>query len=154
MPSSFVNINTSGRQGIEDPSQSRWRGIALPFNRQPKGFFEPKGTRDVIWSSIVNILLTPLGTRIHLPEFGSRLPELLFEPNDDLLMALSRSYIQDAIAKWEPRVRIIRSDVFRDTFNEYRLHVSLAYEVVQEGIEENRSLLVSRSSTLAVESIA
>lgn len=143
-------VNFTGRKGLEDPSVSRWKGITAPFSRGTKGAFEPKGTRDVIWSSIVNILLTPIGTRIMLPEFGSMVPSMVFEPNDDLLMQMCRAYVFDAINRWEPRVQISRADVFRDQFDDHRLHLSLTYEIVNEGIVEERSLIVSQSTQLAL----
>jgi phage baseplate assembly protein W len=42
-----------------------------------------------------------------LPEFGSRLSELQFETNDDVLQSLLRLYTLEALRKWEGRVRWI-----------------------------------------------
>lgn len=140
-----------GRLGLNDPGNSRYRGIAVPFNRTPDGYFGAKGTRDVIWSSIVNILLTPIGTRIMIPEFGSRVPELVFEPNDDLLQAQARIYIFEAIQKWEPRVRLLSAVAYRDIFSDQSLHVDLSYEIVRDSTTDSRSLILSQSGQFATE---
>lgn len=90
----------------EVPVRHNWRGIAAPITRSGGDYFSSKKTMDLIWSSIVLILGTPVGTRIMLPEFGSSIPTLLFEPNDEVLEGLLKRYIIDAIARWEPRVNI------------------------------------------------
>jgi phage baseplate assembly protein W len=57
-----------------------------------------------IEQSIMDILNTPQGTRLFLPEYGSRIKKLLFEPNDSALKALLALTIQEAIEAWETRV--------------------------------------------------
>lgn len=57
--------------------------------------------------SIKIILDTKIGTRIFLPEFGSRLSELLFEPNDEVLFDLLSLFITEALNKWEKRVKVL-----------------------------------------------
>ena len=59
-----------------------------------------------IHESIWQVLSTRPGERFFLPEFGSRLPELVFQPNDVVFRALARQYIVDAVRRWEKRVVI------------------------------------------------
>jgi len=47
----------------------------------------------LIQQSIVDILNTPKGGRFFLPQYGSRLRELIFEVNDDLLIDLMKVFI-------------------------------------------------------------
>ena len=58
--------------------------------------------------SIRRILLTPIGTRVMLPEFGSRLWELIDKEIDDEWIILAIEYTYEAIEKWEERVEITR----------------------------------------------
>ncbi len=58
---------------------------------------------SVIEDSIVKILTTKKGTRFFVPEYGCRLSELMFEPNDEVLLALIRIEALDALIKWETR---------------------------------------------------
>lgn len=61
----------------------------------------------VVEQSIVDILRTPVGTRLFLPEYGSRLHELTFEQNDEILIGAARMLIIESIAMWERRTRFI-----------------------------------------------
>lgn len=91
----------------ELPPVKAYRGLALPITRYGGDYFASKELLDLVWSSIVLILSTPIGTRIMLPEFGSRISDLLWEPNDEVLRSLAKTYIIDAIGRWEPRVQIL-----------------------------------------------
>lgn len=59
-----------------------------------------------IEESIRDILITPLGSRVMLPEYGSRLFELIDKRVDDEFRAKLAYYVIDAVTKWEPRVKI------------------------------------------------
>lgn len=61
----------------------------------------------LVEQSITIILNTPKGTRFMLPEFGSRLKELVFEPNDEVLEDLLDTFIYEAIRDWEKRVEYV-----------------------------------------------
>lgn len=56
--------------------------------------------------SIKDILLTPLGSRVMLPEYGSRLFELIDRRIDDSFRADLAWYVIEAVQKWEKRVKI------------------------------------------------
>jgi len=60
----------------------------------------------LIQQSIVDILNTPKGGRFFLPQYGSRLRELIFEVNDDLLIDLMKVFIVGALNEWEKRIAI------------------------------------------------
>jgi hypothetical protein len=56
--------------------------------------------------SIARILTTPLVSRVNMPEYGSRLFELIDKPvNDEWILDATR-YTFEAIEKNEPRVSI------------------------------------------------
>jgi phage baseplate assembly protein W len=57
--------------------------------------------------SINHILSTRIGERFFLPEFGSRLYELVFEPNDYILEDLLKLYVSEALSKWEKRIKLL-----------------------------------------------
>lgn len=82
-------------------------GFTFPQKLNSKGFFEfSNDIQTLVKQSIHQILGTRIGERVMVPEFGSRLPELLFEPIDDVTLVLARVYTIDAIEKWEPRVSL------------------------------------------------
>lgn len=41
-----------------------------------------------------------------LPEYGSRLPYLVFEPDDEILHVLLKTETADALRRWEKRITI------------------------------------------------
>lgn len=59
-----------------------------------------------IKQSINDILTTPLGSKLFNPDYGSRLEELTFEQNDEILISLIEMFIAEAISFWEQRIRL------------------------------------------------
>jgi phage baseplate assembly protein W len=62
--------------------------------------------RNEIQQAIEIILMTPIGHRVMRPWFGSRLHELLFEPNNAETAARAAQYAEEALLMWEPRITI------------------------------------------------
>jgi hypothetical protein len=54
------------------------------------------------------ILGTNPGERLMLPDFGSRLKMLLFEPNDQILVEQVRAETAGALQKWDPYINVVR----------------------------------------------
>jgi phage baseplate assembly protein W len=55
--------------------------------------------------SIVDILTTPIGSRVMRRSYGSRLFELVDQPINDRLKVQIYSATAEALGKWEPRFR-------------------------------------------------
>lgn len=81
------------------------QGVAYPLTVE-SGSFKLATAKQLIKGSITMILTTPIGSRYFNPSFGSRLYELLWEPNDLVLAASLRDFTADAISKWEKRIEI------------------------------------------------
>ena len=92
-------------------------GIAFPLsftNSRKVGTIRQSNAGERINDSIHIILATRIGERLMNPEFGSRLPELVFEPNDASLKRLLVYYTSDALKRWEKRVEVIRVVILSD----------------------------------------
>lgn len=61
---------------------------------------------DHIRQSVIDILTTPLGTRVMLPDYGSNLQDLVDNPSDPVLAIKIIMASAGALAKWEPRIRV------------------------------------------------
>jgi phage baseplate assembly protein W len=61
---------------------------------------------DQIKADLLQLLLTNPGERVMLPEYGTPLRELFFEPNDPTLEVEAKRLIADSITRWEPRIEI------------------------------------------------
>lgn len=118
------------------------KGLKYPFQFQSvSGGTEvsaaPSREHEHIRESIMQILGTRPGERFMNPEFGSRLNELVFEQNDEVLKGLVRHYVIDAIKRWEKRV-IITGVTFDDpqqNVDRNLLGVRISYRVIQSQVE-------------------
>ena len=68
----------------------------------------PLSGNDHLRQSILNILTTPVGTRVLRREYGSELPELVDAPVDAALVGRIRRATADALNRWEPRIQVTR----------------------------------------------
>lgn len=84
-------------------------------------------SKKTIEQSIVSALNTDKGSRFFLPQYGSRLNELLFEPNDLVLKSLIRQFVLEAIQEWEKRVKFL--DVTIDIQEEV-VNCTIMYRIV------------------------
>lgn len=96
------------------------RGWRLPLNldtRQqthsllPNLHFQQQLVRltdeeNEIEQAIRIILLTAPGERVMRPEFGCRIHELVFEPNNRATAVQAEQYITEALGRWEPRIAV------------------------------------------------
>lgn len=63
--------------------------------------------------SVLNILTTPLGSRVYRRYYGSRLFELLDQPSNDAWAVEVYAATASALARWEPRLSVKRVQVTR-----------------------------------------
>lgn len=81
-----------------------WSDIDSEFRLDSAGGIIVRPDIESVRQSIDNILRTRKGERLFLPQFGSSLEDLIFEPMDELsLMRVSRR-IKDEIEFWDNRV--------------------------------------------------
>ena len=58
--------------------------------------------------SIADILMTPLGSRVMRPDYGSLLPDLIDQPFNGTTRLRMFGAIAGALGRWEPRISITR----------------------------------------------
>ncbi|MFG3876028.1 GPW/gp25 family protein [Escherichia coli] len=61
--------------------------------------------------SVIDILSTPVGSRVLLREYGSRLFSLLDNPQDDFTRVRIVRETATALERWEPRLTLRRVEV-------------------------------------------
>jgi len=84
----------------------KFLGLQYPLTKTARGIMAQKNGVDQIKADLLQLLLTNPGERVMLPEFGTPLRELFFEPNDDALAAEAERMVGEAIDAWEPRVEL------------------------------------------------
>jgi phage baseplate assembly protein W len=102
-------------------------GITLPL-RLVNGAAPLDTGVDLIKASIRFLLSWTFGTRFFLAEYGSRLEDLLEEPNDDVLNHLVYTMVSEAIAKWETRVTVLDTNISRDDLG--KTDISVYYQII------------------------
>lgn len=83
-----------------------------------------------IENSIKDILQTPLGSRVMLPEYGSRLYELIDKKIDDEFRANLSWYVIEAVEKWEKRIKI--DEVKLVSLDSHKLKIKLVLTSTEE----------------------
>lgn len=105
------------------PSNQRFIGLQYPLIKTSRGILAQKTGIDQIKADMLQLLLTNPGERVMLPEFGTPLRKLLFEPNDPALTLQAKQMIQKSLEQWEPRVVIsqvvVTSSIDDDFLNSY-----------------------------------
>jgi phage baseplate assembly protein W len=136
------------------------KGLRFPFAFQKRSGGAQVSTvtsldHAHIHESILQILGTRPGERLMNPEFGSRLKDLVFEPNDFVFKGLIRRYVIDAIERWETRVYVtdVTFDDSPETVDANTIPVRISYRVIDTQVEGNlvwpfcREELVGSSDT-------
>lgn len=86
-------------------------GLPYPVIKHPRGFFRTQSDINQVKSDLLILLLTNPGERVMLPNFGTPLRQLMFEPNDATIVQQARQMIINSINTFEPRVTIEQIDI-------------------------------------------
>jgi uncharacterized protein len=105
-------------------------GWAFPIGVDARGRVALARREKDIDEAIRMILLTPKGQRVMRPEFGCQIHDLIFAPNDATTAGLATYYVEDALAMWEPRIRVLEVDASADSYDPARLLITIRYEVL------------------------
>jgi phage baseplate assembly protein W len=81
--------------------------------------------REAIWI----ILSTAPGERLMRPDFGCGIHDFVFAPNNARTTGLIRFHVEEALARWEPRIQLESVEVETDPGDPAVLLVSIDYRV-------------------------
>jgi Bacteriophage baseplate protein W len=99
----------------------------------------------VIWSeyeesireSILLILGTVKGERVMRPDFGCGIHELVFSANNISTATLVIFYVEEALKKWEPRIKLINVDANPDNNKKERMNIDIEYKAISTNTRYN-----------------
>lgn len=91
--------------------ENKFLGAPYPIVKHQRGLLRTQRGVNQIKSDLLQLLLTNPGERVMLPDFGTPLRELLFEPNTPALEDTVKNMISNSIRSWEPRVAIEQIEV-------------------------------------------
>jgi len=94
-----------------DPDKKFGIGFPLNYNRESYGFFKQNQTYfEQIQDNIKNLIMTKIGERPGNVQFGCRIHEFIFEPNEpEVLNTRCSEAIKEALAQWLPHVSLLRT---------------------------------------------
>lgn len=119
------------------------KGMAFPPRVGVDGRIAWSEGEDNIRESMRVILMTEPNERLRLAQFGAGLGRFLFEPNIVVTHTLIRERIQDALARWEPRIRVESVEVVADRIDPQAAIATITYRLVATQTLERVSLAVS-----------
>src|SRR5688572_19126601 len=118
------------------------RGWAFPFRFDAaSGQLAMTSAEENIRENITIILGTKLGERQMMPDFGCRIHELLFAPNTQGTAHMAQLYVQSALERWEPRIKVIQVRAKPDTAG--AIHVDVQYKITSMGSVHTIAQVVS-----------
>lgn len=82
---------------------------------------------EVTRQAILLVLLTAPGERVMRPEYGCRLRDLAFAPNDDTTAGLAMHHVRRALSRWVPEAELLRIDADTDPDDAGVLVVKVRY---------------------------
>lgn len=105
------------------------QGLAFPLQiSQQGGLALARGVTD-IEQAIRIILGTMPGERIMRPEFGSRIHELVFAPDNASTRRLAAYYVEEALGRWEPRIDVLEVNASSDPNRPGALLIEIQYQI-------------------------
>ena len=119
--------------------------IKFPFtSNNVEGFFIDlnETIADKVLSEILHVILTPKGSRLRMPDFGTDLVKYIFEMNDEKEWPRVKGEIKECVSKYVPRVVINDVRVLREEGNDNTLLLDLDYSVKAGLTEENKRVVV------------
>jgi phage baseplate assembly protein W len=114
-------------------------GWAFPPRIDARGRVAMARQERDVEEAIRIILLTSKGQRVMRPEFGCRIHDLAFAPNNASLMGLASYYVEEALNMWEPRIRVVEVTARADPDFPERLLVDVSYQI--KATADRRSLV-------------
>ena len=98
--------------------KNKFSGAPYPIVSTARGLLATQRGVDQIKADLLQLLLTNPGERVMLPNFGTPLREIMFEPNDKTSSEHVRDIIINSIRTWEPRITIEHIDVLNQADQE------------------------------------
>jgi phage baseplate assembly protein W len=118
-------------------------GFAFPFRIEAGGVATESGIRKLN-DNIAHLLLTSVGERVMLRDYGGGLRQLLHDPNNDAMRAIVQRQVAKAIGTYEPRVLVQAVNLTQDEPGGV-LNINVQYIVRQTSQVQTMSVPVDLS---------
>jgi len=111
------------------------QGITFPIQLDSRGAAIIDSGTAIVRKSILGIINWPLATRFFNNVYGSRIEDVMDEPNDTILMGLLNHFVIESINQWETRVINVQTSIQRK--NENIMEIFLKYTLINTQKEDS-----------------
>jgi uncharacterized protein len=115
------------------------KGWRFPVSVNLTGGLSSSAFEENVRQSIFIILGTAPGERVMRPDFGCRIHDLMFAPNNDVTSVRAAYYCEEAIYKYEPRIAEVEVQALPNPVEPNRLDINIAYVIA--GSNDKRNLV-------------
>jgi len=131
---------------VTDAANLFGRGFSFPPRIDANGQVAwSEGTKN-IREAIQVILLTEIGERLMLTDFGAGLKHFLFEPNTVETRRLIEERITQALEQWEPRIQLQEVNVAEDANDSQQAIATINYKLIATQQTERVSVQLNLGS--------
>ena len=113
------------------------KGWRFPVAINLTGGISISAYEENVRESMFVILGTAPGERIKRPDFGCRIHDLMFAPNNYVTAALAEHYCEEALLKFEPRVGLVEVKAGPHPDEPNRLDIRISYTISNENNVRN-----------------
>ena len=116
------------------PIRKFYKGFSSRVYHDQGGDFSVYNVQCVT-EDLLNHIFTLKGERVHMPDFGTRIPLMVFEPNDQDSLDVIEEDLR-AVFEYDPRVELLGLDLLPDEDTNVFVAVAklryLEFDVVQD----------------------
>src|SRR5688572_10223168 len=123
----------------DDSREFLGKGWRFPVSVNLTGGLSSSAFEENVRQSIFIILGTAPGERVMRPDFGCRIHDLMFAPNNDVTSVRAAYYCEEAIYKYEPRIAEVEVQALPNPVEPNRLDINIAYVIA--GSNDKRNLV-------------
>ena len=105
------------------------KGLRFPVSINLNGGVSTSAFEENVRQSLFIILGTAPGERIMRPDFGCRIHDLMFDPNNYVTAARAEFYCEEALYKYEPRVENLEVKAGPNSDEPNRLDIQITYRI-------------------------
>lgn len=113
------------------------KGWRFPVAINLTGGLSSSSLEENVRESIFIILGTAPGERVKRPQFGCRIHDLMFDPNNGITAGRAEYYCEEALYKFEPRIDEITVKAEPNRSEPNRLDIRITYQIIGETRKKN-----------------
>lgn len=113
------------------------KGFRFPVSINLNGGVSSSVLEENVRQSIFIILGTAPGERLMRPDFGCRIHDLMFAPNNEMTAARAEIYCEEAIYKFEPRIENVACRAAPNADQPNVLNIRVEYQIANQNHKRN-----------------